>query len=142
VDLLGGILGIVDQAYQVQVAGQDVAVVLQLMAHEAQRVLPECTAGFVQQHDRYQRALASLDQSQHFERFIQRAEAARAENQGIGLLDEEELANEEEVKGQQALGSADDGVGVLLRSEEHTSELQSRENLVCRLLLEKKKTTE
>src|SRR5690606_2820714 len=28
-----------------------------------------------------------------------------------------------------------------LRSEEHTSELQSRENLVCRLLLEKKKNT-
>src|SRR5207302_2981976 len=27
----------------------------------------------------------------------------------------------------------------LMRSEEHTSELQSRENLVCRLLLEKKK---
>src|SRR5690606_13402459 len=30
-------------------------------------------------------------------------------------------------------------VGALDRSEEHTSELQSRENLVCRLLLEKKK---
>src|SRR2546430_12162887 len=29
--------------------------------------------------------------------------------------------------------------GVLLRSEEHTSELQSQSNLVCRLLLEKKK---
>src|SRR3712207_8755910 len=28
----------------------------------------------------------------------------------------------------------------LLRSEEHTSELQSRQYLVCRLLLEKKKT--
>src|SRR5690606_39633299 len=28
---------------------------------------------------------------------------------------------------------------VIRRSEEHTSELQSRENLVCRLLLEKKK---
>src|SRR5690606_41865313 len=27
----------------------------------------------------------------------------------------------------------------IFRSEEHTSELQSRENLVCRLLLEKKK---
>src|SRR3954467_2696948 len=27
-----------------------------------------------------------------------------------------------------------------LRSEEHTSELQSHDNLVCRLLLEKKKT--
>src|SRR5690606_8900106 len=29
-----------------------------------------------------------------------------------------------------------DHVGVFTRSEEHTSELQSRENLVCRLLLE------
>src|SRR5690606_39540013 len=29
-----------------------------------------------------------------------------------------------------------------MRSEEHTSELQSRENLVCRLLLEKKKKHE
>src|SRR2546427_2166984 len=28
------------------------------------------------------------------------------------------------------------------RSEEHTSELQSQSNLVCRLLLEKKKTNE
>src|SRR5690242_21327573 len=33
------------------------------------------------------------------------------------------------------------GVTILLvRSEEHTSELQSHVNLVCRLLLEKKKT--
>src|SRR5690625_7100092 len=30
--------------------------------------------------------------------------------------------------------------GILERSEEHTSELQSRGHLVCRLLLEKKKT--
>src|SRR3712207_8462957 len=35
-----------------------------------------------------------------------------------------------------ALGHDDDG-----RSEEHTSELQSRQYLVCRLLLEKKKKT-
>src|SRR3712207_8470838 len=32
-------------------------------------------------------------------------------------------------------------VAVLPRSEEHTSELQSRQYLVCRLLLEKKKNT-
>src|SRR5690606_40647673 len=39
-----------------------------------------------------------------------------------------------------ALHSADNKADVYyqLRSEEHTSELQSRENLVCRLLLEKK----
>src|SRR5947208_13558243 len=30
---------------------------------------------------------------------------------------------------------------ILLRSEEHTSELQSPDHLVCRLLLEKKNTT-
>src|SRR2546430_4859788 len=34
------------------------------------------------------------------------------------------------------------GLGELLRSEEHTSELQSQSNLVCRLLLEKKKKTD
>src|SRR5690606_39325079 len=43
----------------------------------------------------------------------------------------------------QITGRSTPGAGVepLLadRSEEHTSELQSRENLVCRLLLEKKK---
>src|SRR5690606_42055074 len=39
-------------------------------------------------------------------------------------------------------GTTGEWAGVLrevFRSEEHTSELQSRENLVCRLLLEKKK---
>src|SRR5436309_11915451 len=43
---------------------------------------------------------------------------------------------------QQHLVGEVDRLQVLLltkRSEEHTSELQSRENLVCRLLLEKKK---
>src|SRR3712207_7455002 len=35
---------------------------------------------------------------------------------------------------------APDLVRVGVRSEEHTSELQSRQYLVCRLLLEKKKT--
>src|SRR3712207_8640457 len=37
-------------------------------------------------------------------------------------------------------GPASTSNGQLLRSEEHTSELQSRQYLVCRLLLEKKKT--
>src|SRR2546430_7945999 len=35
-----------------------------------------------------------------------------------------------------------DVLGAMARSEEHTSELQSQSNLVCRLLLEKKKKTE
>src|SRR3712207_8721263 len=39
------------------------------------------------------------------------------------------------------LGLHDAQVWTELRSEEHTSELQSRQYLVCRLLLEKKKPT-
>src|SRR5690606_41520518 len=42
-------------------------------------------------------------------------------------------------EGSDALEDRDHDAGVIRRSEEHTSELQSRENLVCRLLLEKKK---
>src|SRR3712207_8417350 len=45
------------------------------------------------------------------------------------------------VKNVICVGSGKGGVGKSsLRSEEHTSELQSRQYLVCRLLLEKKKT--
>src|SRR3712207_7875028 len=39
------------------------------------------------------------------------------------------------------LASLGYAIGAILRSEEHTSELQSRQYLVCRLLLEKKKKT-
>src|SRR2546430_17692959 len=40
-----------------------------------------------------------------------------------------------------ARGYIDRAEETYLRSEEHTSELQSQSNLVCRLLLEKKKNT-
>src|SRR5204862_8320062 len=43
------------------------------------------------------------------------------------------------VRGSPALGESVIVVGVADRSEEHTSELQSRRDLVCRLLLEKNK---
>src|SRR3712207_7351788 len=47
---------------------------------------------------------------------VERAGAARGDERGVG-----------------------DRLGQVGRSEEHTSELQSRQYLVCRLLLEKKK---
>src|SRR3712207_7452770 len=46
------------------------------------------------------------------------------------------LAVRQETQGDGAADPADDGLAA--RSEEHTSELQSRQYLVCRLLLEKK----
>src|SRR5690625_1169164 len=52
-----------------------------------------------------------------------------------------------EIHGRDETAIEAEGVGTILmtvarRSEEHTSELQSRGHLVCRLLLEKKKTKE
>src|SRR3712207_8166394 len=57
-------------------------------------------------------------------------EAADVVQAGAGLLGHE----------RPPLGGHLGGVVVLLRSEEHKSELQSRQYLVCRLLLEYKKT--
>src|SRR2546422_4045805 len=52
----------------------------------------------------------------------------------------EDVANPVRVPGNQAGGVGGEGHQVAIgRSEEHTSELQSRLHLVCRLLLEKKK---
>src|SRR3712207_7269905 len=46
-----------------------------------------------------------------------------------------------EIKKESLVGEGIRPEFIALRSEEHTSELQSRQYLVCRLLLEKKKTT-
>src|SRR5438067_7992476 len=62
----------------------------------------------------------------------------------LGLLGQEDRAHAAFAKLLQQLVRADHHAGAfgdwcLIRSEEHTSELQSRFDLVCRLLLEKKK---
>src|SRR5688572_32278308 len=61
----------------------------------------------------------------------------RAERQALPVEEDLVLAVEQEVDG--ALGG--EVPALHQRSEEHTSELQSQSNLVCRLLLEKKKKT-
>src|SRR5438093_7584073 len=65
---------------------------------------------------------------------------SRHSHHDVGLLDAElevalgQIVGDRAVAGEHRLG--------LQRSEEHTSELQSLTNLVCRLLLEKKKRLE
>src|SRR3712207_7404975 len=68
-------------------------------------------------------------------------DAEEVEAQGEGFGGE---VGEGEAAGAGGVGALEDGAGFeeaagLDRSEEHTSELQSRQYLVCRLLLEKKK---
>src|SRR5437773_9761249 len=46
-----------------------------------------------------------------------------------------------ELEADDALAGAASSLSAIKRSEEHTSELQSHHDLVCRLLLEKKKTS-
>src|SRR3712207_7888115 len=61
--------------------------------------------------------------------------------QGAGVLRWQRVWTERGAAGtREAVRGADDGAMRRERSEEHTSELQSRQYLVCRLLLEKKKT--
>src|SRR3712207_8023225 len=55
------------------------------------------------------------------------------------LLDRIPGLEERAEAGQVLFGTMDSWLIWKLRSEEHTSELQSRQYLVCRLLLEKKK---
>src|SRR3712207_7073124 len=56
---------------------------------------------------------------------------------GVNDLFEEVLAKEKDYLRYLMLETADEDMDKLNRSEEHTSELQSRQYLVCRLLLEK-----
>src|SRR5256885_4794153 len=51
----------------------------------------------------------------------------------------ERLPRIHDILDQQDMLTPERGFGIVQRSEEHTSELQSPCNLVCRLLLEKKK---
>src|SRR5438105_5857923 len=64
---------------------------------------------------------------------------SRAEQQSLSREVAVKTAHEEEPVKARALIREARIMGSLERSEEHTSELQSRVDLVCRLLLEKKK---
>src|SRR5207237_5732647 len=65
------------------------------------------------------------------------ASFAKARAQLANVSDSEEIMRSLE----QASSKLSEILSKVDRSEEHTSELQSHLNLVCRLLLEKKKTT-
>src|SRR3712207_7011127 len=58
----------------------------------------------------------------------------------IDVIQEEQTEDVQKLGGMQAIEES--YLAASFRSEEHTSELQSRQYLVCRLLLEKKKHTD
>src|SRR3712207_7569755 len=76
-------------------------------------------------------ALPILDAHATFERLGARGFAARAQRE-LDRLDPR-------VEGHELTPTEQRLAELVARSEEHTSELQSRQYLVCRLLLEKKK---
>ena len=88
-----------------------------LLANERVPVLPIFAAGRVEQHDRHHVALAGLQQREHLERFVERAEAAGQADDRVALLHEHQLAREEVLHVHQLGVAADDGVGDLLEGE-------------------------
>src|SRR5690625_5911729 len=68
-------------------------------------------------------------------------EALGAKDQLVEQAVKTMLSTKVDEKGQKPRYSSDEKYNLIERSEEHTSELQSRGHLVCRLLLEKKKNT-
>src|SRR5690349_22847198 len=64
----------------------------------------------------------------------------RRARRGVGEVDRQRHAPAGRAGGERGVGKV--GAARPGRSEEHTSELQSRRDLVCRLLLEKKKNEE
>src|SRR5205085_9714320 len=90
-----------------------------LYLHDA---LPICELRAGREHERQRRRLRRLEPRRHFHPRLHRSH---------GLL--RERAPRQAQDAEQAVAPVE------ARSEEHTSELQSQSNLVCRLLLEKKK---
>src|SRR5438874_5253398 len=72
--------------------------------------------------------------------FRSQPHAARALDQDLGVRREQRRHRRHRLLG--GLHNVGAIAGKAGRSEEHTSELQSRRDLVCRLLLEKKKKNE
>src|SRR5256885_6273586 len=87
-------------------------------------------------HTRYR--VADLDKTVTFYRDVLGLEETRRHTSGRGsqLVFFKAPGSDEEIE----ICKFDQSGPVMVRSEEHTSELQSPCNLVCRLLLEKKKT--
>src|SRR5690606_28692327 len=82
--------------------------------------------------------LEQISTSAIMEKDVKRSALALDFYQGFQLGLEESSKNGKDFA-LHVLDSRDNDIQNATRSEEHTSELQSRENLVCRLLLEKKK---
>src|SRR3712207_8185625 len=84
---------------------------------------------------------SGLPNRETFQRSLSQ-EVARAGRTGgemsVLLLDLDHFKRINDTLGHQAGDAVLRAVAGVLRSEEHTSELQSRQYLVCRLLLEKK----
>src|SRR5690606_1416241 len=113
------------------------AVPAPLAAHVKHAVLTEADE---QEHGRIRRAVVDADVV-----VLDRRERLHDVNVGVKHIVHDAFGqnplpeNETSVPKARVLALERFDVTGIQRSEEHTSELQSRENLVCRLLLEKKK---
>src|SRR5690625_5629275 len=88
-------------------------------------------------------AIGEVDESDSYDKpttvSSSRANSIYYENENVGTTKGSKKHPLEGATVQLKVAKTSIGIDKLVRSEEHTSELQSRGQLVCRLLLEKKK---
>ena len=87
------------------------------LSKNSQEELPEFSARLVDEDDGDHVALAGLEEREDFEPFVEGAEAAGEESDGVALFDEHQLAREEVFHVHELGVAGDDRVGRLLEGE-------------------------
>lgn len=110
-DAFDGFFGRIGDDEQVEVFGVDAAIGQHAFADEVEHGFP---VALPHEDDGKVLDLAGLDEGESFEEFVEGAEATGADDEGVGVLDEHDLADEEVAELDELV---DEGVGLLLVGE-------------------------
>ena len=116
-DVAEGVFGVLGDVVEVGVVGRNEAGAEEFGFDEAVPGAPVRAAGLFDEDDGERIAAAGLDEGEDFEAFIMGAEAAREEGDGVGFLDEDELAGKKVAEVDELGITFDDGIGALFEGE-------------------------
>ena len=116
-NLFDGVRDRVGEFVERRIFRRDHAVGQEAVLEELDEGLPELAAGGVDEHDGDHVALAGLQEREHFEPFVEGAEAAGEQGDRVALFDEHQLAREEVLHVHELRIAGDDRVGRLLEGE-------------------------
>ena len=106
-----GVFRVVGDLVEVQVVGRNQLFAQEMFADVFVPRFPIRATGSIHQDERHETALAGLHQSERFEAFVHRAEAAGEKDDGVGVANEDQFAREEVFERDELLVFVDDRVG-------------------------------